>query len=63
VNRTLTAMKRFFFSLIAITTGFFILGQCFISAESFAEGVGVSPETVTLNSGQYIWERERAPEG
>jgi hypothetical protein len=56
-------MKRFFFSLIAITTGFFILGQCFISAESFAEGVGVSPETVTLNSGQYIWERERAPEG
>ena len=56
-------MERFFFSLIAITTGFFILGECFISAESVAERVRVSVETVTLNSGQYVWEPERAPEG
>jgi hypothetical protein len=43
-------MKRFLFSLIAITTGFFILGQCFISPQSFADGVRVSPETVTLGN-------------
>ena len=34
-----------------------------MSAETFTEGVRVSPETVTLKPGQYVWEPERAPEG
>jgi len=33
------------------------------SAETFTEGVRVSPETVTLKTGEYVWEPERAPEG
>jgi hypothetical protein len=33
------------------------------SAETFTEGVRVSPETVTLKPGEYVWEPERAPEG
>ena len=32
-------------------------------AETFTEGVRVSPETLTLKPGQYVWEPERAPEG
>ena len=32
-------------------------------AETFTEGVRVSPETVNLKPGQYVWEPERAPEG
>src|SRR5437764_14866900 len=33
------------------------------SAETFTEGVRVSPETVKLKTGEYVWETERAPEG
>src|SRR5438094_178688 len=33
------------------------------SAEIFTEGVRVSPETVKLKTGEYVWEPERAPEG
>ena len=33
------------------------------SAETFTEGVRVSPETVNLKIGEYVWEPERAPEG
>src|SRR6266536_5044748 len=33
------------------------------SAETFTEGVRVSPETVKLKTGEYVWEPERAPEG
>jgi hypothetical protein len=40
-----------------------ILARCIISAETFTEGVRVSPETVTLKPGEYVWEPERAPEG
>src|SRR5512141_2137367 len=51
------------FSLMAIVAALFVLERCFISAETFTEGVRVSPETVTLKPGQYVWEPERAPEG
>src|SRR6516165_1054076 len=51
------------FSLIAIVVGLFVVERAFISAESFTEGVQVSPDTVTLKPGQYVWEPERAPEG
>jgi hypothetical protein len=56
-------MKRLFSSLVVIVTALFIPERCFIFAESFTEGVRVSPDTVTLKSGEYVWEPERAPEG
>jgi hypothetical protein len=56
-------MKRLLLSSIAVVTGLLILEPCFISAESFTEGVRVSPETLTLKPGEYVWEPERAPEG
>jgi hypothetical protein len=56
-------MKRFLLSSIAGVIGLVILKPCFISAESFTEGVQVSPETLTLKPGEYVWEPERAPEG
>jgi hypothetical protein len=59
----LPAMKRLLSILVVIGTGFFILERCFISAESFTEGARVSPDTVTLKPGEYVWEPERAPEG
>src|SRR5215831_7846695 len=55
-------MKRFL-SLVAFVTALFILERCFIFAEIFTEGVRVSPDTVTLKPGEYVWEPERAPEG
>ena len=51
------------FSLTTIIFGLFVLERAFISAESFTEGVRVSPDTGTLKPGEYIWEPERAPEG
>jgi hypothetical protein len=51
------------FSLVAIVAGLVVLDLGLISAETFTEGVRVSPETVTLKPGQYVWEPERAPEG
>lgn len=56
-------MKYLFSSLVAIGFGFFVLELSFIAAETFTEGVRVSPETVTLKPGEYVWEPERAPEG
>ena len=56
-------MKSLFSSFLAVASGLLIL-ECFIiSAEVFTEGVQVSPETVTLKPGEYVWEPERAPEG
>src|SRR5262249_24959388 len=55
-------MKRFL-SLVVFVTAFFILERCFTFAETFTEGVRVSPDTVTLKPGEYVWEPERAPEG
>jgi hypothetical protein len=54
---------KFSFSLLATVTGLFVVGWSVMLAESFTEGVRVSPETVTLKPGQYVWEPERAPEG
>jgi L,D-transpeptidase catalytic domain len=51
------------FSLLAIVAALFALERTFIGAETFTEGVRVSPDTVTLKRGQYVWEPERAPEG
>jgi len=56
-------MKSSFSSVVAVATSLFILGRSIVSAEIFTEGVQVSPETVTLKTGQYVWEPERAPEG
>ena len=40
-----------------------VLESFTVSAETFTEGVRVSPETVNLKIGEYVWEPERAPEG
>jgi hypothetical protein len=56
-------MKSLFSSFLAVATSLFIFGRSIVSAEIFAEGVQVSPETVTLKPGEYVWEPERAPEG
>jgi L,D-transpeptidase catalytic domain len=50
------------FALVTLAAGLVCPGQ-FVSAETFTEGVRVSPETVTLKPGEYVWEPERAPEG
>jgi hypothetical protein len=55
-------MKSFFL-VTAMIVALFVVERAFISAESFTEGVQVSPDTVTLKPGQYVWEPERAPEG
>jgi hypothetical protein len=56
-------MKSLFSSFLAVATSSLIFGRSIVSAEIFTEGVQVSPETVTLKPGQYVWEPERAPEG
>src|SRR5436189_6356847 len=56
-------MKASFSLFIALVTNLLIFGHSIVSAEIFTEGVQVSPETVTLKTGQYVWEPERAPEG
>src|SRR5205809_942672 len=59
----INAMKSLFSSSIAILTGLLVLAWSFMLAETFTEGVRVSPETASLKPGQYVWEPERAPEG
>src|SRR5437660_9385356 len=56
-------MKASFSLFIALVTNLLSLGHSPVSAETFTEGMRVSPETVTLKPGQYVWEPERAPEG
>jgi len=56
-------MKPLFSLLLAVATSFFILERSLVCAEIFTDGVRVSPETVTLKPGEYVWEPERAPEG
>ena len=56
-------MTRLLLSLFAITATLGFSERFIVSGETFTEGVQVSPETVTLKSGQYVWEPERAPEG
>jgi len=56
-------MKSLLSSSVTILSGMFVLAWSFMLAETFTEGVRVSPETLTLKPGQYVWEPERAPEG
>ncbi len=56
-------MKASFSLFIALVTNLLIFGHSIVSAEIFTEGVEVSPETITLKPGEYVWEPERAPEG
>lgn len=48
---------------VIFTAGLLALERSIIFAETFTEGVRVSPETVTLKPGEYVWEPERALEG
>ena len=54
-------MKFLLFMVLA--AGLLVLERSLIFSETFTEGVRVSPETVTLKPGEYVWEPERAPEG
>src|SRR6266705_7168997 len=56
-------MKTSFSLFSALVTNLLIFGHSIVSAEIFTEGVEVSPETITLKPGEYVWEPERAPEG
>jgi len=56
-------MRALFFGLASLAIGLVCLAALLVSAEIFTEGVQVSPETVILKTGQYVWEPERAPEG
>src|SRR5947207_1785986 len=56
-------MKASFSLFIALVTNLLIFGHSIASAEIFTEGVQVSPETVTLKPGEYVWEPARVPEG
>src|SRR5438477_4195723 len=56
-------MKFSFYSFLILATVLLVLEQFAVAAETFTEGVRVSPETVTLKTGEYVWEPERAPEG
>jgi len=55
--------KSSFFSFLILAATLLILEPFIVSSETFTEGMRVSPETVTLKPGQYVWEPERAPEG
>jgi len=56
-------MKSPFFSFFILATTSLVLELFTLSAETFTEGVRVSPETVKLKTGEYVWEPERAPDG
>jgi len=56
-------MKASFSLFSALVTNLLIFGHSIVSAEIFTGGAEVSPETVTLKPGEYVWEPERAPEG
>src|SRR5205809_11793 len=56
-------MKASFSLFSALVTNLLIFGHSIVSAEIFAEGVEVSPDTITLKPGDYVWEPERATEG
>jgi hypothetical protein len=52
-----------FSSFLILATTLLVFELFTMSAETFTEGMRVSPETVTLKPGEYVWEPERAPEG
>src|SRR5436189_5740443 len=49
--------------ILILAAALLVLESSTLSAETFTEGVRVSPETVTLKTGEYVWDPERAPEG
>src|SRR5438094_6359123 len=51
------------FLILVLAAAVLILKPFSVTAETFTEGMRVSPETVALKPGQYVWEPERAPEG
>src|SRR6516165_9351979 len=53
-------MKSLVAPIAILAAAFFTL---ILSAETFTEGVRVSPSKVKLGLGEYVWEPERAPEG
>jgi hypothetical protein len=56
-------MKSSFTSFLILAAAVLVLELFAVSGEVFTEGVRVSPETVKLKTGEYVWEPERAPEG
>src|SRR5437016_6337020 len=56
-------MRALFRGFVTLAAGLVSLEYLLLSAETFTEGVRVSPETITLKPGEYVWEPERAPEG
>src|SRR6266513_4957458 len=56
-------MKYLLFWSVTVLSGVFVLAWSIVLAETFTDGVRVSPETLALKRGQYVWEPERAPEG
>jgi hypothetical protein len=56
-------MKSAFYSSLILAAALIVHELLTVSAEIFTEGVRVPPETVTLKTGEYVWEPERAPEG
>jgi len=49
--------------ILLLAAGLLVLEQVTVSAETFTEGVRVSPDTAKLKTGEYVWEPERAPDG
>src|SRR5436305_1255007 len=49
--------------ILILAAALLVLKPFVLSAETFTEGVRVSPDTVTLKPVEYVWEPERAPEG
>src|SRR5213076_1242794 len=56
-------MKYLLFWSVTVLSGLFVLAWSIVLAETFTDRVRVSPETLALKRGQYVWEPERAPEG
>jgi hypothetical protein len=56
-------MKILFQKFVTLTAALVSLECLVLFAETFTEGIRVSPDTVTLKPGEYVWEPERAPEG
>jgi hypothetical protein len=51
------------FLILVLAAALLVLRPFHVSGEIFTEGVRVSPETLTLKPGEYVWEPERAPDG
>jgi hypothetical protein len=56
-------MKSAFYLLLILVAALLVPKLFTVSAEIFTEGARVSPETVKLKTGEYVWEPESAPEG